>query len=109
MSVLWPLLLLVSFVTAPYGAWPFDLVLLLPAIVQVVLKPSGDPVILPRSGVLACLAAINLACLAMNLAQVGSFWFLWVAPAVLLVYALAYRSKDEATPAMTPVFESAAT
>ena len=30
-----PLLLLVSFVTASYGAWPFDLVILLPAVIQV--------------------------------------------------------------------------
>src|SRR4051812_19620704 len=30
-----PMLLLVSFVTASYGAWPFDLVILLPAVIQV--------------------------------------------------------------------------
>ena len=32
-----PLLLLVSFVTAPYGAWPFDMVLLLPAAMGMVI------------------------------------------------------------------------
>lgn len=103
-----PLLLLVSFVTAPYGAWPFDLVLILPAIVQVVLKDDSDPVLLPRPAVVGCLVVINFACLAMNIAQIGSFWFLWVAPAVLLVYVLAYRPKDEATVSMTPVLETAA-
>jgi hypothetical protein len=42
-----PLLLLVSFVTAPYGAWPFDMVLLLPAVVWLVLKCSP---LAPRAG-----------------------------------------------------------
>jgi hypothetical protein len=30
---------------------------------------------------------VNLGCLAMNLLQTGSFWFLWVSPAVLALYA----------------------
>src|SRR5262249_30713585 len=37
-----PLLLLVSFVTAPYGAWPFDMVLLLPAVVWLVAVRAGS-------------------------------------------------------------------
>lgn len=75
-----PLLLLVSFVTAPYGAWPFDLVLLLPAVVA--MLTNG------RSPAVASVLAINLACLGMNLLDAGSFAFLWVAPAVLVLYAL---------------------
>ena len=36
----------------------------------------------------AGLIAVDLGCLAMNLAQLGSFWFLWVSPAVLVLYAV---------------------
>lgn len=82
-----PLLLLVSFATAPYGAWPFDMVLLLPAVVWLVVK-SQPPV---RRWVIAGLVAINLGCLALNLLKISSFWFLWVSPAVLLLYIVATR------------------
>jgi hypothetical protein len=73
-----PLLLLVSFATAPYGAWPFDMVLLLPAVVRLVL--------LRRIGTIVALAAVNLGCLAMNLAGAWSFDFIWVSPTILLIY-----------------------
>jgi len=73
-----PTLLLASFLTSPYGAWHFDLVLLL----VVVLRRAGDP------------AAVRLrvayfgACLAMLAVSLGgltSVWFGWVAPALLLL------------------------
>jgi hypothetical protein len=79
-----PLLLLVSFVTAPYGAWPFDLVLLLPAVVRLLAAGASRAVV-------AGLLAVNLACLLMNLFQTGSFPFLWVAPALLLLYVVGVR------------------
>ncbi len=89
-----PLLLLVSFVTAPYGAWPFDMVLLLPAVFAMVLKSLavwrldvGDAPGSPRFTVVG-LVLVNLGCLLMNLFQTGSFWFVWVSPAVLALYAL---------------------
>ena len=89
-----PLVLLVSFVTAPYGAWPFDMVLLLPAVFQMLIQSManwgtnrGGVTGSPRFTV-AGLAAVNLGCLALNLCQVGSFWFLWVSPAVLILYTL---------------------
>ena len=41
----------------------------------------------------------------MNLCQIGSFWFLWVSPAVLALYAVhmsnaqgAYAPRSETTP-----------
>ncbi|HEY1186762.1 MAG TPA: glycosyltransferase family 87 protein, partial [Gemmata sp.] len=116
-----PLVLLVSFCTAPYGAWPFDMVLLLPAVFAIVVRscpvaplPEGkaEPArVAPcapdsRSGSeapslhfpsgrgatgIGGLLAVNLGCLVMNLFQLGSFWFLWVAPAVLLLYAFQMR------------------
>jgi hypothetical protein len=114
-----PLLLLVSFVTAPYGAWPFDMVLLLPAVVQLVVLAAADltpqPPSLPGNGesesgftplpvqgrgwgrgfvVLAGLLAVNLACLVMNLFQTGSFAFIWVSPVMLALYLIGTVSPD---------------
>jgi len=88
-----PLLLLISFATAPYGAWPFDMVLLLPAAVKLLS--------LRRTGVVVALVAINVACLVMNLCQTGSFAFIWVAPALLALYWAALR------PVPVPLPESA--
>ena len=85
-----PVLLLVSFATAPYGAWPFDMVLLLPAIVKLVT--------LQRIGTLIALVAVNLACLLMNLFHTGSFAFIWVPPAILAVYALGTRPCHSISP-----------
>jgi hypothetical protein len=127
-----PLLMLVSFVTAPYGAWPFDMVLLLPAALAVVVGGRGRPTPTPslpggeqdpesssrraepplfcspslqgggRGVDLYLLLLINLGCLVLNLFQVGSFWFLWVAPAVLLVYATQAR-RAPAPVALKPI------
>ena len=109
-----PLLLLVSFATAPYGAWPFDMVLLLPAIIRLVALRSEDsasrlngrsqPGGIRRKLILAGLVAVNLGCLLMNVLQTGSYAFLWVSPAVLALYAAgtrtpARRSTASRTPA----------
>jgi hypothetical protein len=105
-----PLLLLVSFVTAPYGAWPFDMVLLLPAVVWLVAIRAGSvsdgsdvPTVAHASGsdrrfVLAALVAINVGCLVLNVCRVTSFWFIWVSPAVLAVYALATQPPRSPSP-----------
>ncbi|MDB5313971.1 MAG: hypothetical protein JWO38_8173 [Gemmataceae bacterium] len=107
-----PLLLLVSFLTAPYGAWPFDMVLLLPAVAKVVVvsldrgrparKSSNDAGGTPavqRAAVIAALLAVDLACLLMNLFQTGSFAFIWVSPAVLILYVVAARPPRTVAPA----------
>ena len=85
-----PLLLLVSFVTTPYGAWPFDMVLLLPAAVWLVLRAESPA----RGPVVAGLVAVNIGCLALNLLKISSFWFLWVSPAVLLLYVAGTRARS---------------
>jgi hypothetical protein len=97
-----PLLLLVSFVTAPYGAWPFDMVLLLPAIFAMLAKAHRSLLVnrswapgSPRFTVAGVLG-INLGCLALNLCQTGSFWFLWISPAVLVLYVLQLRLQPMA-------------
>ncbi|HEV3440228.1 MAG TPA: glycosyltransferase family 87 protein [Gemmata sp.] len=91
-----PLLLLVSFVTAPYGAWPFDMVLLLPTAMWLIIRTTPPT----RKFIIAGLAAVNLGCLVLNLLHITSFWFLWVSPAVLGLYLLARmgRSSIRSTP-----------
>lgn len=84
-----PALLLASLVAAPYGAWPFDLVLLLPAVFVLLLQmaPQWGPrgVWLYGGGLLS----INLGCLGLNLMGQPSSLFVWVAPAVGLLYTVA--------------------
>lgn len=99
-----PLLLLVSFVTAPYGAWPFDMVLLIPAAMWLVVPKQQDtPGVVhsptlplshpPTLLIVAGLIAVNLGCLVCNLLKMSSFEFRWVSPAVLLLYVLGCRLR----------------
>jgi hypothetical protein len=96
-----PAFLLASFVVAPYGAWPFDLVLLLPA--GSFLLPQQAP----RLGtwgfwmVGSTLAAIDFGRFLLNLFRQPSYTFGWVAPAVALLYgavaivtAMSHREKQ---------------
>jgi hypothetical protein len=84
-----PLLLLVSFLTAPYGAWPFDMVLLLPAAMWLVLRVEAPA----RGPVIAGLITVNVVCLVLNVLRISSFWFIWVAPAMLLLYIIGTRTR----------------
>jgi hypothetical protein len=81
-----PALVLVSFVTAPYGAWHFDLVLLLLPIIHLAAKltTAKDRA---RIGIaIVVYVAAGLGMLAINLAGITSIWFAWVALLVLLAY-----------------------
>lgn len=78
-----PWLLFVSFVTAPYGAWPYDLVVLLLPLLRLAAKLAQDRRSAGWLLPLTCLAAVDLGMLGLNLAQVYSVWFVWVAPALL--------------------------
>ena len=82
-----PILLLVSFVTASYGAWPFDLVILLPAVIHVA---ASLDVRRDRQKTIAAIATyvlINGIALAMNLLHCTSETFVWMAPTLLIAYA----------------------
>ncbi|MCE9530797.1 MAG: hypothetical protein K8T89_06705 [Planctomycetes bacterium] len=86
-----PMLLLVSFVTASYGAWPFDLIILLPAVLAVAaaLARRGDSRLV-RLGLLFW-GIINGTALALNLLKTGSFSFIVIAPMMLLAYLVLIR------------------
>lgn len=90
-----PMLLLVSFVTASYGAWPFDLVILLPAVIHVgagLSRNAGRPsFLLP----LCAYAAINVGALVMNKLGLTSDKFVWMAPSLLVAYLL-FRPRPSA-------------
>src|SRR5262249_6671199 len=81
-----PLIVLVSFVTASYGAWPFDLVILLPTIIQVAAGLATDRRRIPLA--IALFAAINAGALALNVLHVSSDRFVWMAPSLLAAYLL---------------------
>lgn len=98
-----PWLLLVSFVTSPYGAWHFDLVLLLvPLVVRAARFAADGFTPAARFGIAVYFAA-NLAMLGLNLTNTVSFAFAWVAPLLLVLFAVTCKSAVlEPRPAVVP-------
>lgn len=84
-----PSLVACSFVSAPYGAWHFDLVLLLLPVLHRAATYSAAHAAGSRRWVwpLAVFVAMNLAMFAMSRVHLWSFWYCWVAPLVLVTYA----------------------
>jgi hypothetical protein len=88
-----PLLLLMSVLTSAYGAWPFDLVVLLVPVVQVAARfdesRSARPALQAILAYLTIngLAAVQLAC------EVEYFGFVWMTPALLLAYLALCRHR----------------
>lgn len=88
-----PALLFASFLAAPYGAWPFDLVVLLPPLLAQAVRlaeSSRGRVV----AVAASYAAIGMLALVQILCQMEYFWFLWMTPALLLLYLAAAASNS---------------
>jgi hypothetical protein len=79
-----PVLVLMSFLTTAYGAWVFDLVVLLLPVLQLAVWAINDRN-LGRTALLL-FSLINGACLAMNLAEASYPAFIWVTPAMLACY-----------------------
>lgn len=91
-----PWLLAVSFVTAPYGAWHFDLVLLLVPLVHRAAGLAADGWSPTARLAAAVYLAANLVMLGLNGLGVYSYWFAWVAPLVLALYAATNRRSPPA-------------
>lgn len=83
-----PLLLLVSLLTAPYGAWPFDLVLLLVPVVQIAAGIERSRW-LPAVTIFAVLNGLAAAQLVAGVEYLG---FIWMTPALLLAYLVLRRA-----------------
>jgi hypothetical protein len=100
-----PLLLLVSFLTASYGAWPFDLVILLLPVAQAAVWAFRHRATPLGRVALAGYLALNAVALAMCLVHVLSFWFIWMAPALLVGYLLLRRlqQRDGGGAALAPI------
>ena len=82
-----PMLVMASMLFAPYGAWPFDLVVLVyPAVVLAVVAPRG---------LVVAHVLINGGQLVMNLLRIEAFYFIWVTPAWMLAFALLTTRRKE--------------
>jgi len=85
-----PLLVLVSLLTTPYGAWPFDLVVLLLPVIEIAVRTklaSRQQLTI----VIVVYIAIQLPAMAMSVAGVDPFYFVWMPPVLLLSYLGARR------------------
>jgi len=82
-------LLLVSVVTAPFG-WPFDQVVLIPAVLQATIQLFATN--RGRIVYVAILSylAVNMAAFAIH-GRFSNFWQLWFVPVLLILYLLVQR------------------
>jgi hypothetical protein len=88
-----PLLLLVSVFTASYGAWTYDQVVLLPALVAAIHRWAAAD----NKGAVIAIGSLflsaNTAAFAMNLRAINEVWFFWMAPTWLALYAAGPASR----------------
>jgi hypothetical protein len=84
-----PLLLLVSVVAAPFG-WPFDQVVLIPAVLQAMIRVFATNSARIVSGAIISYLLINIAAFAIH-DRFSNFWQLWLAPVLLILYLLVQR------------------
>jgi hypothetical protein len=83
------LLLLVSVVTAPFG-WSFDQVVLIPAVLEAMIRVFATNKVRIVSGAIISYLAINIAAFAICV-HFSDFWQLWLAPVLLIWYLLTQR------------------
>lgn len=95
-----------SLLTAPYGAWPFDLVLLLVPVLAAAARVAAGPTPAAVGVGVGGLIAVNAALLVMMLNCVSSEWYVWVTPVVLAgclsAVRLAERPAHVAGPSFAP-------
>ncbi|WP_020472075.1 glycosyltransferase family 87 protein [Zavarzinella formosa] len=87
-------LLLVSFVTASYGAWPFDVVILLPGVVILAARlrwnsPGARRILIVGYAVWTLLAVI------MNQLNIDAQFMIWMAPSLLMFWYVGIWNKDQ--------------
>ncbi len=82
-----PALLFASFLAAPYGAWPFDLVVFLLPLLGVAarLTEAAPARVTVAAG---CHLLLGLGAVVLLLREAEYFWFLWMTPAILAAYLL---------------------
>ncbi len=82
-----PLILLVSVATTSF-LWTFDLVVLLPAVIQGAVWLTEHPPSGRRQMILAGYLALNALLLAGKVFVRDDFWYFWAAPAFLALYTI---------------------
>jgi hypothetical protein len=87
------MVLLVSFVTSPYGAWHFDLVLLLVPLLATAASLASNPGQTRTRWLIGFYVVANGIMLVQNLLGLYSYTFAWVAPVTLLMYDWLERRK----------------
>jgi hypothetical protein len=91
-----PLLLLVSVLTTSYGAWPFDLVVLLVPVVCVAAALARRGSAALTAAGLACFCAVNGLAVLLLACEVEYLGFIWMTPALLLGYVALTRALRRA-------------
>ena len=92
-----PILLLVSILTAPY-AWTYDYVILLPAIVQAAVWLLKGKKLWSTYLLVGIFVGISLLDLVLHMKQ-SDFWFIWLAPVILIWYLLVRINSPRLKPA----------
>jgi hypothetical protein len=80
-----PPLLLASFLSAPYGGWPFDLVVLLLPVLQSAIAAGRRGAGTVFFGVLALVGFDLMAWLMRNVHYSTYYWYAWMTPFVIYV------------------------
>jgi hypothetical protein len=102
-----PVLLLASFLTASYGVWSFDLVVLLVPLVQTAVGVWCSQ--RPGMAIFALITLLGFDAMAlatMNVRYTDQYWHVWMTPMVLYSYLTLRRQWSAETPA-TPVLAEA--
>jgi hypothetical protein len=99
-----PILLFVSFLTTSYGAWSFDLVVLLVPVIQMAVWLWHNPQRLLVAAAVGCYVILNVLMLVINLLGVDYMWFIWVTPLLFVAYlVLRGQIGPKAAAATVPV------
>jgi hypothetical protein len=91
-----PLLILVSLLTTNYGAWPFDLVVLLVPVIQVAARISAASEERDSRVIFAMIVLCSfdvLALMTMNVHWAHQYWHVWMTPMLLLAYVSLRRPR----------------
>jgi hypothetical protein len=94
-----PALLFASFLAAPYGAWPFDLVVLLIPL----LGRAARVIVLSRNAMMVaagCHLLISLFALGQVLCETEYLWFLWMTPALAILCLGPFWNRTKLQPAV---------
>lgn len=87
-----PILLLISQLTSSY-TWTYDQVILLPAIIQATIRMASNWKRYSTLLLAVLYLIINILDLILHM-RLSDFWFIWMAPAILIWYLLIFWQKS---------------